>query len=904
MGKKLNDDVLKFIVDIDGKPAQHGLNLVEKETRKLEKSNRELVKEMAKLEAKGKKGTEEWKQYDKQVKKNNSSITAFKKKQDELIQKVGVTNLTMSQLRKEYTRLRRAQNGANPNSAEWKRYDKQLKAVKTRLTQLNGAQKKTNSLFGSLKTLMPAMGIGAAIGLFSSLKTKIFDTRAEFEKYEAVLTNSLGSQKAAQKEMGMLVEFAAKTPFQLNELTGSFVKLTNYGIKPTREEMTLIGDTASSVGKSFDQYVEAIANGIMGESESLKEFGIKAKKHGDTISYTFKGVTTEVKNNADAIKDYLYGLGKMQGVAGSMAAISKTMGGQASNLADNFDRLWNNLGQGVAGDIIKDSIGWLNKMTDSLNNVIENKSSQADTIRSVRIELNKELGILKTGNFTTDERARYIKKINDEYKDYLPNLIDEKASLEDIEKLQGKINEHFVQKILYAEYEDEMAALIRAQKASIEFSFVQKSISAEMLGSINDNAAAMSFWNEVNQSVADVGGQAADDLGVEIDGLDDKYKQLATSLGISWEEIKKTFATTPTPGKDDKSGENNPKKLLTIEEIERIDKESLNAEEDEEDSYDPGKDPEIQMWLARDQAELERKEKKKEAKKEKKEADINDAEIRNAQIQAKIQAHQKGEDKIAATAKLKRQERIALMQQGLDIMSQAVNMYYTFVTAQMNRELKAAGDNERKKDQIRHKYAEKQRKTAKAQVWINAAQAVLGTWSGYSSMGIPGTILAGIQTAFILGTAAAQSSVIEAQEFAQGNLQEIIGRQTGRKYKATVSDGRSGLYSKPTIIPGLGIVGENDTELVLSGSHTRNIQNNYPELMDAIVGTMPEFATGNVSTTQTTNNNIMETGNIEALLGILIEEQRKPKKNFVSWTDIQDKKDEYDDLMDDVSAGQ
>ena len=218
------------------------------------------------------------------------------------------------------------------------------------LGKINNSAISLTSVAGMLGGAIAAIGVGAAIkGLISNAIT----VRTEFSKYEAVLTNTLGSQKAMNESFAMLKEFAATTPFQLTEVTDAYVKLVNQGFKPTQKEMILLGDLASSQGKSFNQLAEAVLDAQNGENERLKEFGIKAKKEGDVIKYTFKGVTTEVDNNADAIRNYVLSLGGLQGVAGGMAAISKTIGGAISNAGDATDAFFNSVGEKLEPAIVR-----------------------------------------------------------------------------------------------------------------------------------------------------------------------------------------------------------------------------------------------------------------------------------------------------------------------------------------------------------------------------------------------------------------------------------------------------------------------------------------------------------------------------------------------------------------------
>ena len=182
-----------------------------------------------------------------------------------------------------------------------------------------------------------------------SFGRSLIDITGKFQVFEAVLTNTLNSPEKAKASMNMLSEFAATTPFQVDALTGSFVKLANQGFVPTISQMVKLGDLSSSVGKGFDQLAEALIDAQVGEMERLKEFGIRASKEGDKVTFTFKEQATQVDNTASAIREYILSLGELQGVQGSNAAISATLTGQVSNLEDLITQKMNELGQSSDG---------------------------------------------------------------------------------------------------------------------------------------------------------------------------------------------------------------------------------------------------------------------------------------------------------------------------------------------------------------------------------------------------------------------------------------------------------------------------------------------------------------------------------------------------------------------------
>jgi hypothetical protein len=241
--------------------------------------------------------------------------------------------------------------------------------------------KSTNKLSSAFTSIGKTLAGVFAADMLIGFGKAVINTTAEFQKMEAVLTNTLGSKSLAQQSMAQIVAFASKTPFQVNELTDSFVKLANRGFKPTMAELTSLGDLASSTGKSFDQLTEAALDAMTGEFERLKEFGIRAKSEGDKVAFTFKGVTTEVKKTDGAIKDYLLSLGQAEGVSGAMAAISETVGGKISNLGDNVDQLKLAIGNQTSG-VFAASIDWLSEFvmhaTLALKSISEIKKEVSD----------------------------------------------------------------------------------------------------------------------------------------------------------------------------------------------------------------------------------------------------------------------------------------------------------------------------------------------------------------------------------------------------------------------------------------------------------------------------------------------------------------------------------------------
>lgn len=251
-------------------------------------------------------------------------------------------------------------------------------------TEMKKTEKQAGSLSASFGGIGKALGGLAAGASLLSIGQQVISVTAQFQKFEAVLTNLTGDNGEAKRLIDTFAQFAAETPFAVEEVIGSYVKLRNTGIVPTIDDIRRLGDLASASGKDLNQLAEALIDAQVGENERLKEFGIRAQKAGEITRFTFRGVTTEVKNTSEAINQYITSLGDVQGVAGSNAAISATLGGQINNLKDEFSLLFLEIGKGSEGiltnfisltsktiGVIKDLIVTVNQATTEFNELAE-----------------------------------------------------------------------------------------------------------------------------------------------------------------------------------------------------------------------------------------------------------------------------------------------------------------------------------------------------------------------------------------------------------------------------------------------------------------------------------------------------------------------------------------------------
>ncbi|ODT85635.1 MAG: hypothetical protein ABS78_19420 [Phenylobacterium sp. SCN 70-31] len=200
-------------------------------------------------------------------------------------------------------------------------------------------------------------------------------TNADFQQLQAQLVTVTGSTEKASAAFAALQQFAKETPFSLQEVTEAFTKMQAYGLKTSEESLRSFGDTASAMGKSLDQFVEAVADAVTGEFERLKEFGIKSKTVADGIVFTFKGVSTKVGKDAESIQNYLEGIGKTD-FAGSMERQAQTIKGAFSNLTDSIQQTFFQLGENGLNDAM---VGIIQSVTDAVPKIRDFIAAFSDT---------------------------------------------------------------------------------------------------------------------------------------------------------------------------------------------------------------------------------------------------------------------------------------------------------------------------------------------------------------------------------------------------------------------------------------------------------------------------------------------------------------------------------------------
>lgn len=364
------------------------------------------------------------------------------------------------------------------NKAINKTGDNSKKGFKKAADGVEDVDKKTNkflsSVKGGLKILGAFFAVRQIITFANELRKAVVSITAEFGKYEAVLTNALGSKSAARQGMADILLFAAKTPFEVDQITESYIKLVNRGFVPTLKQLRQIGDLAASQGKSLDQLVEAILDAQTGEYERLKEFGIKASAANDKVTISFKGQTQTIQKNEESIRNAILALGDMKGVSGGMATISQELTGKFSNLSDIWTQIFGGVGSKNRG-IINNAIDGILSLSNKIKSYFD--IDAASQLRSEKSEVNAlAIAILSAGE-NQALRNNNIQVLVNKYPEFLKGLDAEKISNEEIASRLLVVNKQYERRIELTQKQ------ILATKAEQEFTDIL-SKNAESIGKV------------------------------------------------------------------------------------------------------------------------------------------------------------------------------------------------------------------------------------------------------------------------------------------------------------------------------------------------------------------------------------------------------------------------------------
>ena len=377
-------------------------------------------------------------------------------------------------------------------------------SLNKKIDKFEGKTDKANkSVVSGFKNVKSAvLGVASAFATLTALNV-VAEVAIKFEKLEASLRTIEGGAEGAGQAFAKIQDFAKTTPFQLEEVTGAYIKLKALGLDPSEAALNSFGNTATAMGKSLNQMIEAVADASTGEFERLKEFGIKARSEGENVTFTFQGIRTTVKKNSEDIQEYLRSIGEVQ-FAGAMAEQADTLNVAVSNMSDSWDRFFKAVGDAGVTDMLKTVSELWGDVANNLTRIVELDIAEGSLAHKMgmltkeeRENFEKQALVLKENEEAIASFQKQMQALN-ETGETGNNFVDLEADFNARETPDGledkllKLQESLLseQEILQADYEAKMLLAEEAFANSLiqeqEHNEIKKALKHELEESLTE----------------------------------------------------------------------------------------------------------------------------------------------------------------------------------------------------------------------------------------------------------------------------------------------------------------------------------------------------------------------------------------------------------------------------------
>ena len=228
----------------------------------------------------------------------------------------------------------------------------------------SGVEKESERMDAAFKRLAASVGAIFTAQQAARIIENIVRVRGEFQQLEVAFTTMLRSGEKADKLMAEAVDFAAHTPFDLQGVADGIRQLLAYGTaaEDAIKEVEMLGNVAAglsvplndmiylygtlrSQGRAYTVDIRQFAGrGVPIYEELSKVLGVTVAQVNEFITAGKVGFAEveQAFKNMTSEGGMFYNLMQEQ---------SKTITGQISNLKDNIDMMFNEMGQNAEGFI-------------------------------------------------------------------------------------------------------------------------------------------------------------------------------------------------------------------------------------------------------------------------------------------------------------------------------------------------------------------------------------------------------------------------------------------------------------------------------------------------------------------------------------------------------------------------
>ena len=228
------------------------------------------------------------------------------------------------------------------------KYSKKLKAMKA---DTKNATKSMGSSFAGIGSAWKAAIAAVATGALTGAITK--ELKAT-ETAVASFISTAGGVTEARAQFEMLQQAARDTIQPFDALKAVALDLRKNGIQATAEQLKTFSQIAYGTGQSLETVGRAFTATIQGRYKALNQLGIVAQDNGAKIALTYKGITTEIDKNSEALSDYFRKIGQQN--EGVLDYLQGGITGALNQLENAWGDFYRALAESGLGKLIADAV--------------------------------------------------------------------------------------------------------------------------------------------------------------------------------------------------------------------------------------------------------------------------------------------------------------------------------------------------------------------------------------------------------------------------------------------------------------------------------------------------------------------------------------------------------------------
>nr|DAR71583.1 MAG TPA: tail tape measure protein [Caudoviricetes sp.] len=309
--------------------------------------------------------------------------------------------------------------------ADQSQIQKDVEAIKKQFEQMtNKAVEEGKKQANVWQTLLKGATAYFTLQGAQSFISQMVAVRSQFQQLEISFGTMLKSKEKANELMAQLTDLAAKTPFGLEEVSEGAKKLLAFQVpaEEVTETLRRMGDVASGLGVPMGQLIHVYGQ-VKAQGKLMTNDLYQFMNAGIPIIAELSKVVgkseTEIKDMVSAGK---IGFTEIQAVIKNMtnegglfynlmAEQSKSLGGQISNLRDNFDQMLNEIGkssEGLVSGAIK-GVSFLVENYETIGKLIAGLIVSYGTYRAALIATAavQQVVAARTAGMTVAEMAHY-----------------------------------------------------------------------------------------------------------------------------------------------------------------------------------------------------------------------------------------------------------------------------------------------------------------------------------------------------------------------------------------------------------------------------------------------------------------------------------------------------------------